>query len=189
MNMPARSRCMIVGGAMAAGLAACDPPRPSAAAVDPSLAQHAILDDIGADSTGRDSVLAEIRRYYRDFSTRDWDAFAGHFWPGAILTTVWQPPGEAKQRVETLTIPQFVAQAPEGPGSKPIFEERMDSARVRLMGNLAHVWAFYTARFGDSVSVMTWRGIDAFTLMQHDGGWRIVSLAYTDLPSDSGGQR
>jgi hypothetical protein len=27
-----------------------------------------------------------------------------------------------------------------------------------------------------------WRGIDAFTLMQHDGRWRIVALAYTDAP-------
>jgi hypothetical protein len=39
-----------------------------------------------------------------------------------------------------------------------------------------------TARFGDSTDVATWRGIDAFTLMKHDGRWRIVSLAYTDAP-------
>jgi len=43
-------------------------------------------------------------------------------------------------------------------------------------------WARYTARFGDPGSVRTWKGIDAFTLMRHEGRWRIVSLAYTDVP-------
>ena len=37
-----------------------------------------------------------LEAYYDDFSVRDWDAFAGHFWPGADITTVWQPPGEAR---------------------------------------------------------------------------------------------
>ena len=63
-----------------------------------------------------------------------------------------------------------------------IFEERMDSVRVRLTGNLAQAWAFYSARFGDSTSVATWRGVDAFTVMSHDGRWRITSLAYASEP-------
>jgi hypothetical protein len=44
------------------------------------------------------------------------------------------------------------------------------------------MWAHYTARSGDSTDVATWRGLDAFTLMKHDGRWRIVALAYTDAP-------
>lgn len=128
----------------------------------------------------RREVLQELEHYYADFSARDWKAYAGHFWPGATLTTVWQPPGEPAPRVSTYTVPEFVAQAPEGPDSKPIFEERMVSAEVRHYGNLAHAWAHYTARFGDSAQVATWKGIDAFTLMRHDGRWRIVALAYTD---------
>ena len=41
------------------------------------------------DSSGeRGEVLAELRRYYADFSARDWEAFASHFWKGATITTV-----------------------------------------------------------------------------------------------------
>lgn len=155
---------------------ACAPARhPGAAPGEPSgeaFAQEAFAE--------RDAVLAELRRYYEDFSARRWPAFAEHFWPGATLTTVWQPPGEPAPRVVAVTVDEFVRQAPLGPGSKPIFEERMLDAEVRGHGNLAHAWARYVARFGTPDSVATWRGIDAFTLMRHDGRWRIVALAYTD---------
>jgi hypothetical protein len=135
-----------------------------------------------ADDTAREEVIEAVESYYADFSARDWDRFSGHFWPSATLTTVWQPPGENAPRVVTTTVLEFVRLAPQGPDSKPIFEERMDSSDVRIAGNLAHVWTHYTARFGDSTDVATWRGIDAFTLMEHDGHWRIVALAYTDAP-------
>ena len=132
------------------------------------------------DSSGeRGEVLAELRRYYADFSARDWEAFASHFWKGATITTVWQPPGEAAERVVVTSVPDFVAQAPAGPGSKPIFEETMRDAQVRVFQNLAHVWARYDARFGDPGNVMEWSGIDAFTLMKHDGSWKIVALAFS----------
>ena len=127
----------------------------------------------------RAEVLAELRQYYADFSARDWEAFASHFWKGATITTVWQPPGEAAERVVVTSVPDFVAQAPAGPGSKPIFEETMRDAQVRVFQNLAHVWARYDARFGDPGNVMEWSGIDAFTLMKHDGSWKIVALAFS----------
>jgi len=58
-----------------------------------------------------------------------------------------------------------------------------------LTGNLAHVWARYEATFGDSASVATWRGVDAFTWMKHDGRWQIVALAYTDETGAPSGAR
>lgn len=64
----------------------------------------------------------------------------------------------------------------------PVLFAACDSSDVRLAGDLAHVWAHDTARFGHSTDVATWRGIDACTLMKHDGRWRIVALAYTDAP-------
>jgi hypothetical protein len=124
------------------------------------------------------TVLEEVEAYYADFSTRDWEAFADHFWEGATLSTIWPAPGEDTLSVWTFTVPEFVASAPEGPGSKPIFEERMTEAEVQESGDLAQVWAHYEARFGDEQEVMEWAGIDAFTLMRFDGRWRITSLAY-----------
>lgn len=125
---------------------------------------------------------AEVRdalvEYYADFSARDWDAFAAHFHEGATLSTVWSPAPESPPELMVMTIPDFVAQAPQGPGSQPIFEERMTDAEIRVTGDLATAWASYDARFGSPGEVMEWSGIDAFTLIRFEGEWRIVSLAY-----------
>jgi len=123
-------------------------------------------------------VLAELYSYYRDFSARDWGLFAEHFWPGATIAVVWRPPGADAPRVTVTTVPEFVAAAPEGPGSHPIFEERMVETRIRLTDGLAQAWVRYRARFGNPGDVEEWEGTDAFTLMRHDGQWRIVSLAF-----------
>lgn len=125
------------------------------------------------------AVLEELEAYYADFSARDWEAFADHFWPGANLTAIWQPPGESAERVVATSVPAFVEKAPEGPGSATIFEEWMTAATLRVTSNgLAQAWVDYEARFGEPDALMEWSGVDAFTLMRFDGRWRIASLAY-----------
>jgi hypothetical protein len=140
--------------------------------------------DAGMDAE-RGEVLETLHAYYEDFSARDWDAFAEHFWPGADITTVWQPPGEHSDRVVPTAIEDFLAQAPAGPGSKEVFEERMLAADIRVHRNLAQAWVRYGTRFGDPDSVEYWEGIDAFALLKHDGTWRIASLVFTgDVDED-----
>ena len=124
------------------------------------------------------AVLAELAGYYRDFSARDWSAFSSHFWPGADIATAWQPPGDSAVRVVITPVPEFVAGAPEGPGSRTIFEESMLGAEIRVNGDLAQAWVRYRARFGDPGDVMEWEGTDAFLLMRLDGVWKIVELAF-----------
>jgi len=141
------------------------------------LPQGAPAEGAEGDST-RAAVLGALTSYYAAFSDRDWSRFASHFWPGATIATVWQPPGERAERVFVQSIPAFVAQAPDGPGSRPIFEERMLSADVTVRGALAVVVARYRARFGDPGDVAEWEGTDVFTLMAHDGEWGITSLAF-----------
>lgn len=123
-------------------------------------------------------VENQLRQYYADFSARDWRAFASHFWPGAIITTAWQPPGEAAVRVDVQTVPEFVERAPEGPGSKAVFSEEMLSADIRVSGGLAQAWVRYRAQFGDLGAVTEWEGTDAFSLLAVDGQWKIVSLTF-----------
>ena len=72
-----------------------------------------------------------------------------------------------------------VAKAPEGPGSAPIFAEWMTAAELRVDEHgLAQAWVDYDAHFGEEGALFEWSGVDAFTLLRHDGRWRIVSLAY-----------
>jgi len=134
----------------------------------------------GADPIAQ--VYREVQAYYADFSARDWDRFAAHFWPGATLTTVWTPKGESAAQVATFTIPEFVKAAPAGPGSKAVFEEKMETGSVRIENDLAQVWSYYTLRFGDAGDVGTTRGVDSITLMRHGGSWKITSIAYTARP-------
>lgn len=134
--------------------------------------------DRGVPNLDTTLVLTELRAYYRDFSARDWPAFSDHFWDGATITTVWQPTGEDSLRVWTTTVPEFVAAAPTGPGSREIFEESMLDAHITVSGELAQAWVTYEARFGDRGAVQEWRGVDAFTLLRHGGRWRIAALAF-----------
>lgn len=131
-----------------------------------------------APDTDTTLVLAELRSYYRDLSERNWVSFAEHFWKGATITTIWRAPGTEAPGVWYTTVPEFVAAAPEGPDAKEIFEETMLDARIRVAGGLAQAWVRYHARFGDPGAVQEWEGIDAITLMRHDGRWRIASLAF-----------
>lgn len=136
---------------------------------------------VAADQDSLHSILlAKTKQYYTDMSSRDWEAYASHFWPGAQLTTIWQPPGSDSLQVMMTTVEAFVKQADQGPGSQPIFEEKMLDAKVMAYNNLATVWATYRAKFGSKDSLMQWEGIDAFTFMKHENQWRISSLAYTN---------
>lgn len=102
------------------------------------------------------------------------------FWPDATLSTVWQPPSESSPRVVVTDIAGFIAAAPQGPGSRSVFEERPLSIEVRVGVGLATVWVRYAARFGDPGDVACWTGTDAITLLRHEGAWRIVSIAYAN---------
>ncbi len=147
-----------------------------AAAQVPALEPSLISDSVRAD------LLAFLESYYSAFSDRDWIRFAAHFWPAATITTVWQPPGEAQARVTVTTVPEFVRQAPAGPGSREIFEERMLAAELHVRGTLAQAFARYRARFGDPGDIAEWEGIDSFALLHHDGEWRIVALSFAAEP-------
>jgi hypothetical protein len=145
------------------------------------------LDDRSAgqvndDSVAEQAVRAALERYYGAFSRLDSAAFLAHFWPGADVTTAWRAPGADSVAVTIMPVEEFMRQWAAGPGSRPIFEERMVQASIRLRGDLAQAWVRYTARFGDSTHVDEWSGIDAFTLMRVGTEWRIVELAFAAEP-------
>lgn len=143
-----------------ASMTSCEPPR------------------VESPNPAESEVHQFLESYYDALSARDWPSFTDHFWPGATMTTIWTPPGEATERVVATSIPDFVAQAPMGPGSREVFEERLISASIEIEGDLAQARARYEARFGDPGEITEWEGFDAFTLLKFQGEWRISSLAY-----------
>jgi hypothetical protein len=169
----------LVAVALAAS-AACVQPEATTAETEP----QPVTADAAPDSV-RDQVLAVVEQYYADLSAREWEYVRGHFWPGATLTTIWEPPGEPGQRVVNTTIESFIEQAPQGPGSRESFSETMTAAHVRGNTDLAQVWATYDARWADPDTVDVWSGVDAFTLLRFEGRWRISSITY--VSTDGGG--
>ena len=135
---------------------------------------------IPADALARaeQEVEEELAAYYRDFSTRDWNAVGGHFWEGAILVTIGQPSGETEERVVITPISSFLAEAAKAQTPAEEFESWLIDSKVRIQGRVAQVWARFGARLKvpAGAEVMEWEGTDAFTLLRHGGTWRITSL-------------
>lgn len=141
------------------------------------------------DELERAEVLSHLQQYYESFSSRNWAAVQRAFWPGATVATVWQPPEEDSVRFFPQSIEDFIAAAPEGPGSRQIFEERMEDADIVLRGSIAQAWVHYSARFGDPGNVLQWEGIDSFSLLRIDGEWRIASLVFLGEQGNAGGRQ
>ncbi len=129
------------------------------------------------DARERGLILAEVTAYYRDLTARDWDAFARHFWRGAVVTMLWQPEDGSERRVDFISVPDFIAQLDLGEGSTFIFEQAMGTVEVHFDGNVAQVWSRHRVRFGEPGNVHEWTDVDAFTLMKHVGLWKISSMA------------
>jgi hypothetical protein len=126
----------------------------------------------------QDSIRQNILAYYKDMSDRSWGRYRSHFWDNATITTVWQRPGDSSRRVHVITIDEFIRDTPNGPDSKPVFEETMLGSEVAVTGNLSVVWARYEAKFGSRDSLARWQGTDVFTLLRFGGTWKIVSLVF-----------
>ncbi len=125
----------------------------------------------------RGLILAEVTAYYRDLTARDWDAFARHFWRGAVVTMIWEPDDRSERRVDFLSVPDFIAQLDLGDDSTIIFEQLMGTVELHFDGNVAQVWSRHRVRFGEPGNVREWTDVDAFTLMKHVGLWKISSMA------------
>nr|WP_281169010.1 nuclear transport factor 2 family protein [Fulvivirga imtechensis] len=121
--------------------------------------------------------------YYQTMTRRDWRTYRSYFWDDAIITTVWQKEGENNESVHITTIDEFIAQTHLGPDSQPVFEEKPIDIQITVKNGLAQAWVRYEARFGSEKNMMEWKGTDLFSLLNHDGKWRIVSLTFSSEDS------
>jgi hypothetical protein len=126
----------------------------------------------------KEEIKDMLSRYYADMTRRDWKKFREYFWDSATITTIWQKPGDSKEKVNVITIDEFIRETPYGPDSKPIFEETMTGVDITVNNDLAVAWAAYQAKFGTNDSLAVWKGKDLFSIMRHRGQWKIVALSF-----------
>ena len=132
-----------------------------AAAVAPLRAQDA----------DRAAVLATVQKVFDAMRTRDTALLRQAFDTSARLASVSTRGGPAMVR---LTAPAAfgtaIASAPAG----DVWNERIWDPEVRIDGDVAQVWAYYTFHRNNTFSHC---GVDAFMLLKVGAEWKITQLA------------
>ena len=125
-----------------------------------------------AQDADRSAILVTVQKVFDAMRTRDTALLFQAFDSSARLIGVRSrgTPG-----VSLTTPSQFGAsinRAPQG----DVWVERIFEPEVRIDGNLAQVWAFYTFHRNGKFSHC---GIDAFMLLRVGTAWKITQLADT----------
>ncbi len=124
-------------------------------------------------------VRQRVEEFLRKLGSRDVAGVKALLAPKLLITVVRQ------QRDGTFantyqTGDEFIAQFEKNAG-QPKFEEPLTNVIVTIDSDrLAHVRADFTVvRDGKVVS----SGVDHFTLLRENDGWKLAAIAYTSLPA------
>ncbi len=124
-----------------------------------------------AQDPERGKVLATVQKVFDAMRTRDTVLLTQAFDSTARLVGVTNRGGAPGV---SLTAPsQFGAAIVRAPAGD-VWNERIFDPEVRIDGNVAHVWAYYTFHRNAAFSHC---GVDAFTLLRVGTTWKITQLA------------
>lgn len=127
----------------------------------------------------KEEVIQIAHDFFHALEKGDTIAYRALFQPDAMIFTVREKAGQ------TITNSRSPVSDKFQPGT--VIKERMKDTgvEVQVHGNLATVWAPYDLWIND---VFSHCGVDVFTLVKTNLGWRIATLSYTiekegcDLP-------
>ena len=117
-------------------------------------------------------VVAVVERLFQGMLARDTAMLRSTFDASARLYSFGMRDGQAVINGSPADV--FIASIGRGQGEGA--NERIYSPEVRIDGNLATVWTFYTLHVGERFIHC---GVDAFQLYGTPAGWKIVSVADT----------
>ena len=123
-----------------------------------------------AQDSDRAAVLATVRKVFDAMRTRDTSLLSQAFDSAGRLVRI---SGGSAPAVGMSLPSQFgasIAKAPTG----DVWNERIFDPEVRIDGNVAQVWAYYTFHRNATFSHC---GIDAFMLVKVGTAWKITQLA------------
>lgn len=124
-----------------------------------------------------DAILATVEGFLADLGELRLEQAAGWFSPGAVRIVSRKGPSEFSHTLQTVG--EWMAELKNNPNARPFREELADPAITVESGHLAHVRAaFRIAREGTIVA----SGVNHFILQRRGETWKIVALAYTNLP-------
>ena len=124
-----------------------------------------------AQDAERTAVLATVQRVFDAMRTRDTALLRQAFDTTARLVGVSARGGPPTVRLTTpAAFGAAIASAPAG----NVWNERIWDPEVRIDGDLAQVWAYYTFHRNSAFSHC---GVDAFMLLKVGSEWKITQLA------------
>jgi hypothetical protein len=140
----------------------------------------------GEERDEEKAVIETMQRCYQSLSSRDFLALRQCFWPQAIITTYWKRTPKSKApEVYVQYLEEFIVNASKSFGQLTQFSQVSRSHEINQYDNIAQVWSVYEMKFTTKEGkAMTWRGVDMFHLMRHEGQWKIVALTYTKESPD-----
>lgn len=125
-----------------------------------------------AQSPDERDVVAVVERFFQGMQARD----AAMMWSTVDSTARLVGVGTQNgvSRIRAVPMSQFINNVSNMPADRGAPIEKIFSPEVRIDGNLAQVWTFYTFQVGETFSHC---GFDAFQLLRTENGWKIVNVA------------
>ncbi|HRI44307.1 MAG TPA: hypothetical protein PLL78_09600 [Fimbriimonadaceae bacterium] len=111
---------------------------------------------------------------------RDWDAFRTMFAPDARMRVAVKR--EGKSGLVTLTPDDYVVRSGPMLEERGFFEREI-ARKVLSYGGLVHVWSTYESRWKEDDTKPFDRGINSIQLVNIDGTWKIVAIAWASESS------
>jgi hypothetical protein len=136
-----------------------------------SVALVSIAPASRAQNADRENVLATVQKLFDAMRTRDTALLSQAFDSTGRLVGVSTRNGPPRV---TLTTPaQFGAAISRAPAGD-VWNERIYDPEVRIDGDVAQVWAYYTFHRNATFSHC---GVDAFMLVRVGSAWKITQIA------------
>ena len=126
---------------------------------------------VSAQDADRTAVLATVQKVFTAMRTRDTALLRQAFDTSGRLAGVSTRNGPATVR---LTVPSAFGNAIASAPAGDVWNERIWDPEVRIDGDVAQVWAYYTFHRNNTFSHC---GVDAFMLLKVGGEWKITQLA------------
>ena len=116
------------------------------------------------------AVIAVVQRLFDALEARDSVAGLATFHPSAIVLVAAGAPVTITQTTPAALVGS-IARSTAG-----TFKERIFDTEVRIDGDVAQLWAYFTVHIGNAFNRC---GTDAMTLVRVDGAWKISHAAFT----------
>ena len=123
-----------------------------------------------AQAGDRESILATVQKVFDAMRTRDTALLSQAFDSTARLVGVSNRGAPSVNLTAPSQFGAAIARAPAG----DVWNERIYDPEVRIDGNVAQVWAYYTFHRNAAFSHC---GVDAFMLVKVGSTWKITQLA------------